>query len=289
MPHMSLRRRRLYFYSFCLIFFVLIPVLVFYANGYRITKDWQVAETGGIYVYASESNADVSLNGVLLQKSGIFQRGTFLDGLTEGKYEISVSKADFSSWKKDIEVKEGFVTEGHPFLIPLNIEPVLIPEFSTSTATSTKIKNPDYADALLLFQKSLVKKTLATTTLSYGEDALRNGNLVVFETGTQLQAVWLGDTNSMPYFFCHAVLCGTDTSATSTVYTNVVPKSHLEFLPRRTDVVLLETKEGIEAVELDTTFPQNAVLVYPTKTADFRVSNGVIYLKDGANISKINL
>ncbi|MDD4988877.1 MAG: hypothetical protein PHV42_00420 [Candidatus Pacebacteria bacterium] len=289
MQHMSLLKRRLYFYSFCLVFFIVIPILIFYANGYRLTKDWQISETGGIYVYASESYADISLDGVKRAQSGIFQRGVLLDGLKAGTYAVTVSKDGFFSWKKDLSVKNGLVSEGHPFLISDHLEVVSIPELATSTlSTSTKVKNPDYAGALLLFQKQPLKAGVATTT-PYGDNALINGNLVVSEKGDTIYALWLGDTNSMPYFFCNQAVCDANTSATSTIYTYALPKSHIDFLPGRNDVILVSTAEGIDAVELDTKEPQNIVLVYPTKTADFRVSSGVLYIKDGTEISKINL
>lgn len=285
---MSLARRRLYFYSFCLVFFVVIPILIFYANGYRLTKDWKVAGTGGIYVYASESGADVSLDGVKMRQSGIFQRGILLDGLKEGAHSIVVSKEGYSVWKKTFEVKDGFVSQGYPFLVRTSPEVVSLEEFIATSATSTRVRNTEYSDALLLFQKSSVKKNLTASSSPYGDNALQNGNLVVFEKARTVSTLWLGDTNSMPYFFCNAVLCDASTSATSTVFTGASLKSHLEFLPGRNDVILLQTLEGIEAVELDTKSPQNEVLLYPTK-ADFRVSGSTLYLKEGTKISTIDL
>ncbi len=289
MEHMSLIKRRLYFYSFCVIFLVLIPVLIFYANGYRFTKDWGVSETGGIYVYASESNAVISLNGIQKAQSGIFQRGVLLDGLKEGKYEVTVSKDGFSSWEKNLEVKDGYVSEGHPFLIPTSTEVIAVSEFATSsTSSSTQIKNQEYANALLLFSKQIPQKTVATSS-PYGENSIRNGNLVISQKGSSIFALWLGDTSSMPYFFCNAVLCDANTSATSTIYMNATSLSHLEFLPGRNDVILVSSPLGIEAVESDTKTPQNIVLIYPTQMADFRVSGNTLYIKEGSKISKMDL
>ncbi len=290
MAPMSRFKRKLYFYIFSLGFLLAIPVLILYANGYRFTKDWKLAGSGGIYIYAPQSNSDIFLNGEKVQQSGLFQRGVLLEGLKAGQYDVRVSKDTFSSWQKQIEVKDGFVSEGYPFAISASSTPVSVPEFATTSAsTVVKVKNPEYTAAALLFQPTVVKKPVATSTPLYDENALHAGNLVVSENGTVVIAEWLGDTNSMPHYFCNAVLCTADTKATSTIYMNAVPKSHIDFLPGRTDVILLSSATGIQAVELDTRPTQNVVNIYQSKKADFRVSDNVVYIKEGALISKIEL
>ncbi len=288
MEPMSRFKRRLHFSAFFGAFLIVIPALILYANGYRLTKDWKLSGTGGIYVYAPESQADIFLNGVKVKQSGIFQRGVLLEGLKAGVYDVLVSKDGFSSWQKKIEVRDSFVSEGYPFAISASTTAISVPEFATSTASVGKIKNPEYASALLLFQTQPVKNTIATSTSPYDENTLRDGDLVISQNGTVITAEWLGDVNSMPYFFCNAILCTADTKATSTVYTQASPKSHLDFFPGREDVILLSTAKGLDIVELDTRQPQNILLLYPKKV-DFRISDSTVYLKEGALISKIEL
>ena len=57
------RKRRALFYASIAIFAIVLFPIILYSLGYGITGDFQIKKTGGIYIEASESGADVFVEG----------------------------------------------------------------------------------------------------------------------------------------------------------------------------------------------------------------------------------
>ena len=119
---MTLKKRRIWLILCVLIFIISAPVINLYISGYRLTSDFKIIKTGGIYVYSSLNEVKIYLNSEYKKQTGIIQSGIFLQNLNPGKYTILAAKDGFWPWQKKIEVKEELVAELHPVLVAQNPE-----------------------------------------------------------------------------------------------------------------------------------------------------------------------
>ena len=149
MEPLSRKKRRIYFYTFSLVFLIVIPIVILYAQGFRFTRNWQILETGGVYVTSNESESRVYIGGELEKITGVLTRGVFKQNLKPGHYSVEVGKVGYFPSVADIVVRENFVTEFDALLIPV------VPTFvSLEKRTST------YAGVSSLFEG----KVSTTTT-----------------------------------------------------------------------------------------------------------------------------
>ncbi len=109
---MTLKTRRILFYSFVFLFVLAAVVIVLYSGGFRF--DFQtgtVSKTGGIYIKSKPSNIDITLDGKRVKNdSGIFQSGTLITDLLPGVYSIELSGDNYYPWKKNAAVDAGGVS-----------------------------------------------------------------------------------------------------------------------------------------------------------------------------------
>ena len=149
----SPRTRFVYFAIFVLIFFAVAPFILLYSFGYNWNKNFSLFKTGGVYVYSSETGAQLYINNKLDDSTSIFQHGLLVKDLSPNSYFIKVTKGGYIDWVKNIEIKEEKVAEAYPFLIPQQITATsvlaLIPK--SSSASTTMIINPEYTDSVALF------------------------------------------------------------------------------------------------------------------------------------------
>lgn len=117
---MTLKKRRLWLIICILIFVIAAPAINLYIDGYRLTSDFKIIKTGGIYVYSSLDDVKIYLNNQYKKRTGIIQGGIFLQNLNPGKYTVLAAKDGFWPWQKKIEVKEELVAELRPVLVSQN-------------------------------------------------------------------------------------------------------------------------------------------------------------------------
>jgi len=117
---MTLKKRRIIF-LFCGIFFlVLAPILLFYSLGYRLDKNFRIGRTGGLYVSSPVSGSEIFVKNKQEKKTNILQNGLFLQNLKTGIYPILITKDGYWPWLKNLEIKEGLVTETRAILVSKN-------------------------------------------------------------------------------------------------------------------------------------------------------------------------
>lgn len=83
-------------------FFIIAPILVLYASGYRY--DWQnglIKATGAINIDILPEKAEIYLNDIFL-KGGMPYR---IKNITPGKYRLKITALGYFDWIKDVEVK----------------------------------------------------------------------------------------------------------------------------------------------------------------------------------------
>lgn len=109
---MSLRKRKVIYYIFILIFVIWGSYLIMSTQG--IVFDWKemkMVRTGGIYLKFNPSDSLVFINGEKTEKStGILNRGIVFDKLLPRTYHVSVRKDSYTPWEKDLNVEEGLFT-----------------------------------------------------------------------------------------------------------------------------------------------------------------------------------
>ncbi|OGY58617.1 MAG: hypothetical protein A3C03_02505 [Candidatus Colwellbacteria bacterium RIFCSPHIGHO2_02_FULL_45_17] len=109
---MTLKTRRLLFYSSLLFFLIAAALVIFYAMGFRIDfENKLIQETGGIYVKSNPVDVEIRLDGEQIKnEAGILDTGTLIDDLRPGEYQLVINLADYSEWKKNIDVKHSAVS-----------------------------------------------------------------------------------------------------------------------------------------------------------------------------------
>lgn len=117
---MTLKKRRILLFVFVLIFAVAAVVINFYVAGFRLSPDFKIIKTGGIYVYSPESYSDIYLNNKLKKQTGLLQKGVFIQNLKPGKYSVLVGKKDYWPWQKKVKVEAEMVAEARAMLVPQN-------------------------------------------------------------------------------------------------------------------------------------------------------------------------
>ncbi|MEX2054318.1 MAG: hypothetical protein WD883_02150 [Candidatus Colwellbacteria bacterium] len=130
---MSIKTRRLLFYSFVFLFLIIGTVLVLNSRGYHL--DWktlQIKATGGIYINSTPTKAQIFIEDESIKnQTGLLQRGTLIDSLASDGYRIRVENQGYSTWEKIVPVQPGTVSVFDAIVLIPDEEPGLV---ATSTA-----------------------------------------------------------------------------------------------------------------------------------------------------------
>jgi len=155
---MTLRIRRIIFYSFVFSFLIVGFVVVSYSQGWRINikncktesqphnkvlllfqglKDCGIAlqKIGAIFIETKPKGVVIKINDKIFEdKSGLIQSGTLINNLLPKTYHLKIEKDGYLPWIKNAVVESGLVTE-FPFI-------VLIPqEIKKNSLTFSKTIN----------------------------------------------------------------------------------------------------------------------------------------------------
>jgi hypothetical protein len=125
---MNLILRRIIFYSFCLIFLIVSPLIILYASGYEI--DWQhlftplgVQKTGMTIIYSTPAGADIFLNNqpaerftslflkqFIPSQNNAIRTPARIKDLTPGSYDLRVEIPGYWPWQRRIDIFPGKIT-----------------------------------------------------------------------------------------------------------------------------------------------------------------------------------
>ena len=204
---LSHKRRVLIFIFSILIFVITVPLLVFYAIGYRIdifNAAHSIESVGGMYISADAPNIAIYVDNQPVQDMRLFQRAAYIQNLSQGEHEVHVQGAGLQTWVKKLPVFAHYVTEAQSFNMPVVPQIRLVTKWqtsaglpvvfqatstlpmhaassttnilvATSTATSTYVANPEYTYIVSLFASSTAQaKEIAAA------QAVRSGRAFVF-------------------------------------------------------------------------------------------------------------
>jgi hypothetical protein len=119
---MTLKTRRLIFYSLIIIFLILAFIIIPYSNGLRFDiRTLSFVKLGGLYLETEPIDAQINVDNIGMQiKPGFLKSGILIANLFPKTYRISVTKQGYQPWSKNIEVKPSLVTQVHQIiLLPL--------------------------------------------------------------------------------------------------------------------------------------------------------------------------
>ena len=80
---MSILKRRILTVCFILLFLILAPLIIFYANGTIMGEGWNILASGGIFIRSMESRSELYVNGKEKDIIGFFTRDYLLKNLKQ--------------------------------------------------------------------------------------------------------------------------------------------------------------------------------------------------------------
>ena len=303
---MTITKRRLLTIFFFLLFLVLAPAIIFYANGNILSEGWNMLATGGIFIRSMESGAELFVNGKSREITGFFTRDYLLKNLKPAVYDIEVKKEGYNSWKNKIIVKANRVVESNVFMLPIKIDVKEILEFlvvENSISTSTKNiqkENPNYKIIEDLFADSdvsskylsILSTTTGTTTkyiLGTKENPIKNRRMSIWSESGDVFIGWTGSVGSSPRIFCaeedNIIICNNKLR----VYSFQNDITNLEFFPGESEVVIVAVADHVFAIEAEENPEKILQVIYKGKEPDFRILNNLVYIKDGDFLGQVDL
>lgn len=247
--------RRFVFWSFLLIFVVAMPSLWFYTTGYRF--DWTNTEggfvgVGGLYISTDAQNVEFFVDEQRVTDFRIFRKAAYIQNLAEGKHSIHVQGEGMQTWTKDLPVQSYIVTEAFAFMMPATPHIRVITEYQTATgtavlrlraplppgpyftiasttntyiattsrATSTLIKNPEYQYIGTLFasssatstslvaqlsdriERQFVPRAGTSTDVERATTTREDQGMRAFIADGEVNVAWIGDDSERPNYFC---------------------------------------------------------------------------------------
>lgn len=111
---MEIFKRRLFFWSLVLVFFIIAPSIVLYSRGYRF--DWNrgvFVHSGTITIKSNPQSVDVALNDKISQSKSLnrINNSYNISGLMPGGYNIKITTPNFQTWSKKTDVHSGLASE----------------------------------------------------------------------------------------------------------------------------------------------------------------------------------
>ena len=239
---LSLRHRSAFFYLLLTIFLIALPFLFLYATGYRFNfDDTSFVSTGGLYVAAERTGAEIYIDGELVRETRVFRRAFYAQSIEPGTHRVHVQKEGYHTWVKDLPVYAHLVTEAQAFNLPevsqiRLITPLLKLDRSLYiTATSSVMQNASTTNEFVISTTTLSARQLveneefleleslfidepATTTaetaetfdilglLSAEETAATttkvSRGVKLYEEAGEVWAAYVGERGNMPYYYC---------------------------------------------------------------------------------------
>lgn len=187
---MTLKIRRLLFYSLTGLFLISGSVIIFYSNGLRLDLETlTINKLGAIFLKKMPDNAVVNIEKSNFHfESGILNSGLFIANLFPKTYHVKISKPGYRDWNKDLEVKPSLVTEVPPIiLLPEKLEfkkiaswPKNPPAEILSADRSQSIFSPNSA-----IKKTDVKQTNLSPDQKFISIITKNGHLYLINEAAE--------------------------------------------------------------------------------------------------------
>jgi hypothetical protein len=116
------RKRTWFFRLLFVAFALLLPLVVFYATGYRFDfspMSPTIISTGGLYISVPAETADIYINDEAVRDIRVFRRASYIQNLSAGVHRVHVQAPGLHTWVKELPVRAHIVTEASSFNLPV--------------------------------------------------------------------------------------------------------------------------------------------------------------------------
>ncbi len=181
------RHRRYTFLLLLGLFMVAIPLLYLYATGYRydFTGKNNFISTGGIFIGAERTGAEIYIDSELVRETRVFRRAFYAQNLDPGTHRVHVQRPGSHTWVKELPVYPHLVTEAQAFNLPIVPEARIISEWNTKDGEV--VAPMPYILRATTTQEFFFASTTATTT--YALQSEYRTRLELFEPATTTPVV----------------------------------------------------------------------------------------------------
>lgn len=260
-------RRRIYFALFVILFLVLLPAIILYADGWRFKQGFGFVRTGGIYISVPYADAVVTLNGEEIGRSGFLQREFYIGDLAPAAYSLRIEAPGRRSWSRLLVVEPQLVTDTHAVLLPEDI--ALSRLIISGSATSTKVVSRTTYDGYLAAFATSTR--MASSTVPSDEQ----DGVALFVVEGEILARWMKNERHPSGFCGSPSLCEDEMSIK-----RIGGKARDAYFYR--DGIVYSTEEGgIYFAEIDIRPTPVAAQIYAAPEADMRLIDDVLVIKSG--------
>lgn len=271
--------RRFYLVLFIALFFAILPVVIFFADGWRYKTGYGFVRTGGIYIGVPYPDAEVSINDTHLGRSGFIDRNFYLGDLAPASYTVHVEKEGYRPWTRQLIVEEQLVTDAQALLLPIEIAPrqliVATSSASADTATLKVVPRATITEYTTIFAAT----TTASSTLPLDE---QDGTGLFIDRGILL-ARWLKEDAFPPSPFCENPTSCADTITLDNTTTIT------DALFYRGGAVYVTSAGEVHFLEIDIRSAPIHLLFFAGTNPKIRVIDGSLIIKDGTAYYEISL
>src|SRR3989338_190157 len=277
------------------LFFIILPVIILYASGWRWQSGVGLVRTGGISVTVPYEDALISLDGRHIGTSRFLNRQFYVDDLIPGAYEVRVEKENYQPWVHTLIVEPQIVSDARAFLIPTSIQLLrILVETSTPSKGSTDSPQTGSLQANSGQAATTTRSVDSRTYNSYLETFGRpfatttggaydiSGDEGIFLEKGNIYVRWLNESTSPTSNFCgRPSYCGREfaieegrDAATSALYF--------------AGGVVYRTKESGIFIRESTILPAAvSAPIYTKRGAEFRVIDGKLIIKNGMQLYEV--
>ncbi len=187
---MEWKTRKRMFFIFVGLFFIIVPVVVLFTQGYRVNLDeLELVKTGGIDLDIKTLDTRVYLDNELSVETNFFFRNAVFRNIIPGTYNVRAEKEGHKTWEKNIEVKERRVSK---YLFVR-----LFPEKAQTSTLARNVRNvfmaPDKKHALITTSDTLSSQEGAQQTLQLNllsiEDDITSQPVITLKAGERVEEV----------------------------------------------------------------------------------------------------
>ena len=283
MQPLSETKRRVYLTLFIGLFFAILPAVIFYADGWRWSRDLGLYKTGGVFISVPYPDADVTLDGEHIGRSGFFDRSFYIGDLEPAAYVVEVSSEGYLSWNRVLVVEPQLVTDASALLFPKRIELTRLTVGGTATTGLEVITRDQYDDYQAVFATTTPDAVAATPGATSTPQDVSEG-IGLFVEGGDVSVRWLSASAFPPSRFC-----GRPSFCVSEIpieRTNEEARTARFF---RGGVVYATREGGVYFAEHDVRPSPVSAQLYAGEDADIRVVNDSLILKSGNDLFRIAL
>jgi hypothetical protein len=285
------KKRKINFIIFLVAFFILAPLVVLYSTGHIFSEGFSLLKTGGMYLMSAPNNSQIYLNSKLIDTTSFFNRSILIKDLRPNTYDVVVKKEGYNIWKKKIKVLDNLVSDARVFMLQEKVETREIPKYLSNETGSTtkdaisKVLNTEYSDILAYFSTKKATSTVKEKNLGTLASPIMNKKIGLWKEGSKVFMSWSGSIDSAPNTFCDEKECNKKVM----LFDLGKEPRKIDFLPGENDIVVLSFEDSVFAVEAEVNPDKSIQLLYKGKVPDFRIIDGVIYVKDGDYLAEILL